>query len=179
MASSRANLLRLCHSDPFRTPLRRCRKTVRISAGTLSELNRNGVRNGSECCPIKIVEVSENRRNTQQVAKTQIKTVHTLPVGSFNSISRFLQSMIADTTLVRNLENPKLPQDPAPRPINAGRMLRPNPGRYRTKRITRRPKLSGKGPLQNPSTHPRAILPGNHLPPVQKCRVTRKSNGVL
>ena len=65
-------------------------------------MDRNAVRLKSEI-------VSENRRNTQQVAKTQIKTVHTLPVGSFNSISRFLQSMIADTTLVRNLENPKLP----------------------------------------------------------------------
>ena len=55
----------LGHSDPFRTPFRRHRKTVRITPGTLSELNRNGVRNELERCPIKIGIASDLRRNTQ------------------------------------------------------------------------------------------------------------------
>ena len=38
-------------SDEFGHLFRRCRKTVRIKPGTLSELNRNGVRNGLERCP--------------------------------------------------------------------------------------------------------------------------------
>ena len=51
---SRATPLQLCHSDPFRTPLQRRRKSVRITPGTLSELNRNSVRFALDCCPNKI-----------------------------------------------------------------------------------------------------------------------------
>jgi hypothetical protein len=64
MASLRVTSPRLGHSDPFRTPFRRCRKTVRITPGTLSELNRNGVRNGLERCPAKIGIASDLARNT-------------------------------------------------------------------------------------------------------------------
>ena len=74
---------------------------------------------------------------------------------------------------------PQLPQSPARWSIYFGRTLRPNPSRYRSKRITRGLKLSGKSPLQNPSTHPRTDFPRNHLPSIQQSRVKRKSNGVL
>src|SRR5205807_2666030 len=48
-------------SGPSRTPFRSCRtpfqccpKTVRLQTGTLSDLNRNGVRQKSEPCPTSI-----------------------------------------------------------------------------------------------------------------------------
>jgi hypothetical protein len=56
--------LRPRHSDAIRIPFRRCLKTVRISPGTLSELNRNSVRIKSEQCPNWIGVLSELRRNT-------------------------------------------------------------------------------------------------------------------
>ena len=48
----------------FRTVVRRCRKTVRISLGSLSELDRISVRNGLDGCPNSIGSLSELRRNT-------------------------------------------------------------------------------------------------------------------
>jgi hypothetical protein len=111
MASSRANLLRLCHSDPFRTPLRRCRKTVRISAGTLSELNRNGVRNGSQSCPIKIVEVSENRRNTQR-ARTSSRILLLAPRTAAKKGSSYNAAVLAVVDLP-HLAGPVLERRPA------------------------------------------------------------------
>ncbi len=55
-------------SEPFRTAIRWGRKTVRQFAGSLSEFNRNSVRNESDYCPIKIGSLSEFLRNTQQPA---------------------------------------------------------------------------------------------------------------
>ena len=48
----------------LRTAVRGGRKTVRIFAGSLSELNRHRVRIESDHCPTKIGSLSEMRRNT-------------------------------------------------------------------------------------------------------------------
>ena len=84
MASLRVTSPRLGHSDPFWTPFRRRRKTVRITPGTPSELNRNGVRNESECCPDKIGIASNLARNTQQVIKVfnEVERAKLLPLPS-------------------------------------------------------------------------------------------------
>src|SRR5712691_11895301 len=41
-------------SGPARTPFQWCPKTVRPQPGTLSDMNRNGVRPKSERCPTEI-----------------------------------------------------------------------------------------------------------------------------
>src|ERR1035438_4324890 len=59
-------------ANPFRTIVRRGRKLSDNSPdccpkwiGSASGLNRTGVRNGSDYCPVKIGLLSEMRRNTQ------------------------------------------------------------------------------------------------------------------
>src|ERR1017187_4234368 len=50
-------------SPEYRTPFQWCPKTVRHQPGTLSDMNRNGVRQKSERCPAEIGTLSDRNWN--------------------------------------------------------------------------------------------------------------------
>src|SRR5262249_35586338 len=82
-------------SEPFRTTIRRGRKTVRLFAGSLSELNRHRVRNESDYCPTKIGSPSEMRRNTHKQHAT--RSLASLQPPCKRSCSRLGSSLLSSS----------------------------------------------------------------------------------
>src|ERR1035437_6852266 len=72
-------------SGPARTPFQWCPKTVRYQPGTLSDMNRNGVRQKSERCP---TEIGISVRQTPEYAMH--RTIHKNLGGTVNALDAWL-----------------------------------------------------------------------------------------